>query len=60
MYEFSILMKIQVSTHLVLTIENERCLDIYLIICIVHEFWTYLGFVCVCGHITLYATIFAY
>ena len=47
-YEFSILMKIQVSTHLVLTIENERCLNIYLIICIVHEFWTYLGFVCVC------------
>ena len=43
-YEFSILMKIQVSTHLVLPIENEKCLNIYLIICIVHEFSTYVVF----------------
>ena len=36
---FLFLMKIQVSTHLVLTIENEKCLSVYLIMWIVYDFW---------------------
>ena len=36
---FLFLMKIQVSTHSVLTIENEKCLSVNLIMCIVYDFW---------------------
>ena len=63
--DFLFLMKIQVSTHLVLTIENEKCLSVYLIMCIVHDFWIHVAFfifyfLFFYYHITRYVAIAAY